>query len=186
MARLCRIISGHPRALVLSGGGARGFAHIGVRKAMHELAIPIDLFAGSSMGSPWTSQAPMWLDVEVIGRPEGNPELYILRMDLQQAEEVALAQNVGAQFSLALRPAVDTREVDRSFFGETQDRVMDRYNFPIPEFIDAFDYPQPVAFPSPFPAEPYVELAPSPSPEPDDELIDIPIDTELETPEPEA
>ena len=37
--------------LVLSGGGARGFAHIGVLKALEEAQIPIDFIAGSSMGS---------------------------------------------------------------------------------------------------------------------------------------
>ena len=144
-----------------------------------ETGEPVAYVSGSST-------KPMWLDIEVIGRPEGNPELYILRMDLQQAEEVALAQNVGAQFSLALRPAVDTREVDRSFFGETQDRLMDRYNFPIPEFIDAFDYPQPAAFPSPFPAEPYVELEPLPTPTPEAALIEIPVDENVDgSPAPE-
>jgi Flp pilus assembly protein CpaB len=132
------------------------------------------------------SAKPMWLDVEVIGRPEGNPELYILRMDLQQAEEVALAQNVGAQFSLVLRPAVDTRDVPRDQYGETQDRVMARYNFPIPEVVDAIAYPQPVALPTPFPAEPYLELLPSPSPTPESALIEIPVDeTGTESPAPE-
>jgi NTE family protein len=38
-------------ALVLSGGGARGFAHIGVLKKIEELRIPIDIVVGTSMGS---------------------------------------------------------------------------------------------------------------------------------------
>jgi NTE family protein len=37
--------------LVLSGGGARGGAHIGVLKALEELRIPIDYIAGTSMGA---------------------------------------------------------------------------------------------------------------------------------------
>jgi len=37
--------------LVLSGGGARGAAHVGVLKVLHELRIPIDLIAGNSMGA---------------------------------------------------------------------------------------------------------------------------------------
>ena len=36
--------------LVLAGGGARGFAHLGVIKYMEELGIPIDVIAGTSMG----------------------------------------------------------------------------------------------------------------------------------------
>ncbi len=38
-------------ALVLSGGGARGFAHIGVLKVIRQIGIPIDLVVGTSMGS---------------------------------------------------------------------------------------------------------------------------------------
>jgi NTE family protein len=37
--------------LVLSGGGARGAAHVGVLKVLEELRIPIDCIAGTSMGS---------------------------------------------------------------------------------------------------------------------------------------
>ncbi len=37
--------------LVLSGGGARGAAHVGVIRALEELRIPIDAVAGTSMGA---------------------------------------------------------------------------------------------------------------------------------------
>ena len=37
--------------LVLSGGGAKGFAHIGVIKALEENNIPIDYVTGTSMGA---------------------------------------------------------------------------------------------------------------------------------------
>lgn len=37
--------------LVLSGGGAKGIAHIGVIKALEENNIPIDYIAGTSMGA---------------------------------------------------------------------------------------------------------------------------------------
>jgi NTE family protein len=38
-------------ALVLSGGGARGAAHVGVIKVLEELQIPIDIITGTSMGA---------------------------------------------------------------------------------------------------------------------------------------
>jgi NTE family protein len=38
-------------ALVLSGGGARGFAHIGVLRVLEELRVPVDVVTGTSMGS---------------------------------------------------------------------------------------------------------------------------------------
>jgi len=37
--------------LVLSGGGARGVAHVGVLKVLDELNVPIDAIAGTSMGA---------------------------------------------------------------------------------------------------------------------------------------
>ncbi len=37
--------------LVLSGGGARGGAHVGILKALEELNVPVDYIAGTSMGS---------------------------------------------------------------------------------------------------------------------------------------
>ena len=36
---------------MLSGGGARGLAHVGVLQALEELHIPIDAIAGTSMGA---------------------------------------------------------------------------------------------------------------------------------------
>mgnify|MGYP006392986553 FL=1 len=37
--------------LVLSGGGAKGMAHIGALKIIEEAGIPIDYVVGTSMGS---------------------------------------------------------------------------------------------------------------------------------------
>lgn len=42
---------GQSVAVVLSGGGAKGLAHIGVLKALEENNIPIDYIAGTSMGA---------------------------------------------------------------------------------------------------------------------------------------
>ncbi len=36
---------------MLSGGGARGFAHLGVIRALREARVPIDFVGGSSIGS---------------------------------------------------------------------------------------------------------------------------------------
>src|SRR3954467_11198085 len=40
-----------PTALVLSGGGAKGLAHIGVLRVLDSLGIRPDLVVGSSMGA---------------------------------------------------------------------------------------------------------------------------------------
>ena len=38
-------------ALVLSGGGARGIAHIGVLKVLQDAKVPVDCVVGTSMGA---------------------------------------------------------------------------------------------------------------------------------------
>ncbi|MGH8028510.1 MAG: patatin-like phospholipase family protein, partial [Arenimonas sp.] len=49
--RLARRLSGKAMGLVLSGGGARGFAHIGVVRALREAGIHIDYVGGASIGA---------------------------------------------------------------------------------------------------------------------------------------
>src|ERR1035437_2544833 len=52
VARAADVPLTRPRiCLVLSGGGARGMAHIGVLKVLEDLKIPIDCIAGTSMGA---------------------------------------------------------------------------------------------------------------------------------------
>ena len=50
IARLARFVRGAANTLVLSAGGARGFAHLGVIRALREAHVPIDLIGGCSMG----------------------------------------------------------------------------------------------------------------------------------------
>ena len=49
--RLARCVSGRAVGLVLGGGGARGFAHIGMVKALSEAGVPFDYLGGVSMGA---------------------------------------------------------------------------------------------------------------------------------------
>jgi predicted acylesterase/phospholipase RssA/CRP-like cAMP-binding protein len=51
IARVARFLSGNAVALVLAGGGARGFAHLGVIRALHEAGIAIDAIGGASFGA---------------------------------------------------------------------------------------------------------------------------------------
>jgi NTE family protein len=64
--RLARSLAGRAVGLVLSGGGARGFAHIGVLKAMAEQGIPIDAIGGSSMGAIVAALHAAGLDVPAL------------------------------------------------------------------------------------------------------------------------
>lgn len=51
LARLARLLSGNAVGLVLAGGGARGFAHLGVYRALHERGIEVDVVGGTSIGA---------------------------------------------------------------------------------------------------------------------------------------
>jgi NTE family protein len=50
-ARLARIIAGTALGLVLGGGAARGFAHLGVYRALSDAGTPVDWIGGSSIGA---------------------------------------------------------------------------------------------------------------------------------------
>jgi NTE family protein len=73
IGRLARLITGNATGLVLSGGGARGFAHIGVIKALREAAIPIDHCGGTSVGSIMAAGvAAGWRTEQLISRHRRN------------------------------------------------------------------------------------------------------------------
>ncbi|XLZ68371.1 patatin-like phospholipase family protein [Massilia sp. SR12] len=97
-------------ALVLSGGGARGFAHVGVLRALQEMRIPIDLVVGTSMGSviggAWAAGASLkdlekmaastdW-DSVVADRP-ARDELHFRRRD----EDILLPSRI--EFGITLK-----------------------------------------------------------------------------------
>lgn len=65
-ARLARIIARRSIGLVLSGGGARAYAHIGVVRALREAGLPVDVIGGTSMGAIVAACAAMgWNDNEI-------------------------------------------------------------------------------------------------------------------------
>ena len=67
--RLVRLLTGRAVGLVLSGGGARGFAHLGVVRALREHGVPIDMVGGTSMGGILAAGvASDWSDEELVQR----------------------------------------------------------------------------------------------------------------------
>ncbi len=49
--RMARVLTGQSVGLVLSGGGARAYAHVGAIQALRERNVPIDFVGGASMGA---------------------------------------------------------------------------------------------------------------------------------------
>ncbi len=64
--RIARVLTSQSVGLVLSGGGARAYAHIGAIRALRERDIPIDFVGGASMGAVVAAGVAMgWGDDEL-------------------------------------------------------------------------------------------------------------------------
>lgn len=90
--------------IVLSGGGARGFAHIGVLKVLEEEKVPIEYIVGTSMGS-------------IVGA------LYSIGYDTKTIEKIALTTDWFKYFNDEV-PRKDL-SIDDKFYS-------DRYAFTLP------------------------------------------------------
>lgn len=66
LARAVRLLCGRGLCLVLGGGGARGFAHAGLLRALEERAIPVDAIGGTSMGALVAAMVACGMDVESL------------------------------------------------------------------------------------------------------------------------
>jgi NTE family protein len=67
--RLARLITGHAVGVVLAGGGARSFTHVGAIKALRASGVPVDQIAGTSMGAIVAAGvAARWTDEELVER----------------------------------------------------------------------------------------------------------------------
>jgi predicted acylesterase/phospholipase RssA len=104
-ARLVRVLDGTALGLVLGGGGARGFAHLGVYRALHEAGLAIDWVGGSSIGS--VMAAAIALDVPpdeaiararaafVDGKPFGDLTLPVISLLRGQRMERLINEHLG-------------------------------------------------------------------------------------------
>jgi NTE family protein len=104
---LARVIAGTSVGLVLSGGGARAFAHIGVLRAIEDAQIPIDFIGGSSMGAIIAAcHASGWSSETILERFRAS----------------AITKNPLSDYSLPLIGLVRGHRVERlleSAFGDT-------------------------------------------------------------------
>ncbi len=103
--RLARMITGKSVGLVLAGGGARAYAHVGVLAALAEARVPIDLIGGTSMGAIIAAGVALgWSNVELDTRlrhgfVDSNPlsdyRLPVVAMTYGRIVEKRLAENFG-------------------------------------------------------------------------------------------
>ena len=95
-------------ALVLSGGGAKGSAHVGVIRRLEEFGIPVDMVLGTSMGG-------------LIGG------LYSAGYNADEMDEILKA----ADWSTLL-----SDKIPRNYLSYSQQRYKEKYLLSIPFFYD--------------------------------------------------
>jgi NTE family protein len=94
--RMARTLAGLSVGLVLSGGGARAYAHIGAIRALRAAQVPIDFVGGVSMGAIIAAALAMgWDDAEIEWRirkafVESSPvdDIAVPLIALSQGEKV--------------------------------------------------------------------------------------------------
>lgn len=117
VARLARILTGTSIGLVLSGGGARAFAHIGAVRALRDAGVVIDLVGGTSMGAVVAAGvASGWDDAEldarmraafVVSSPLDDIALPIVAMTRGRKVDARLVEHFGS---------ADIADLDLPFF----------------------------------------------------------------------
>lgn len=85
--------------VVLSGGGAKGFAHIGVLKVIEEAGLPIDYIGGTSMGSIIGALYAMGYDLETM-----------IRLTKEQDWDAVMSDIIPQKYI-----SVDEKRIDRHY-----------------------------------------------------------------------
>ena len=129
IARVARFIAGRATGMVLAGGGARGFAHIGIIKALTEANMPFDRLGGTSMGAIIAAGLAMEWNVEeltermravfVTDNPLSFSELQLPLVSLMRGKKVSarLREHFGD---------ICIEEMPRSFFAVSSDLTTGR------------------------------------------------------------
>ncbi|HXE17666.1 MAG TPA: patatin-like phospholipase family protein [Stellaceae bacterium] len=106
IGRLARFLTDRAVGLVLSGGGARAYGHIGVAQALREAGIEFDLLGGTSMGAivaagfahEWSLEElrARMHEAFVTSNPLGDVAIPLLALSRGARVSARLRQNFGA------------------------------------------------------------------------------------------
>jgi NTE family protein len=128
--------------LVLSGGGARGGAHLGVLKALEELRVPVDVIAGTSIGAAIGGLYATGMTVDEL-------EAFVRGIDWDAAFLNSMPRQLASfrrkredeLYLLDQRPGLDTEGLSLPIGvvqGQVIDMIMTRVTLPV-AIIDDFD-----------------------------------------------
>jgi NTE family protein len=108
LARLARVLTGQAVGVVLSGGGARAYAHVGAIRALRERKVPIDFVGGVSMGAVIGAGVAMGWDDEELGH-----RIHAAFVNSSPVDDIALP-------ILAMTRGVKVSERLAEHFGDTE------------------------------------------------------------------
>jgi len=129
IARMARFIAGRATGLVLAGGGARGFAHIGIIRALTEAHMPFDRLGGTSMGAIIAAGLAMEWDVEELTRRMRAVFVTDNPLTISQWQLPLVSLIGGKKVSAKLREHfgdICIEEMPRSFFAVSSDLTTGR------------------------------------------------------------
>lgn len=92
---ICHARGGDTRpsiGLVLSGGGARGYAHLGVLRVLEENRIPVDCIAGTSMGAVVGGLYASGMSAEAMQARLANVNLADIAFDVEKRADLPQTQ----------------------------------------------------------------------------------------------
>jgi NTE family protein len=122
LARLARLLSRNAIGLVLGGGGARGFAHLGIWRALRSRGVEIDVVGGTSIGAAMAALIAFDPDVDRAidiartafrGNPTGDYNLLPL-MSLIKGRRVRAA--IARALDALTGGPVDVEDLWKGFF----------------------------------------------------------------------
>ncbi len=130
-------VSNRPKiGLVLGGGGARGYAHVGVLKKLEEMRIPYDYIAGTSMGSIVGGFVATGMESEELGQVVREADWDDLFKDKTDREDIPFRRKtddnlglfgpklgIGKDSSLLPKGVVSGQKVIFMFESVTSQRV---------------------------------------------------------------
>ena len=141
LARFGRCLTGRSVGVVLGGGGARGFAHIGVLRALAEAGVTIDRVGGSSMGSIIGAQLALGWSAERM--LEENSSRWSRRM-LAEVRWPSVSLASGERASALFRAIFGDRRIEElllDYFCTTADLTASRLHIadrgPVADWVGA-------------------------------------------------
>ena len=118
VARVARWVTGSSVGLVLGGGGARGWAHIGALRACEELGIPIDLVGGTSQGAVVGAAVADRRTAEDM-QTSARPWVRRLRDYTIPVVSVMRGRRIGRTLELIVRPGIAIEDLWLPYFAMT-------------------------------------------------------------------